>query len=279
MDTYYINGRFVGDNEALISVKDLAVLRGYGVFDFLRTYGQRPFHLADHIHRLRRSAHLIGIQVPWPDDEIASIVTQTLSHNDHPEYNIRLVITGGLSEDSITPAQTPQLIVMVTALHDLPDTWYREGAKVVTNNLQRFVPAAKSINYIPGILAMYDARAQDAIESLYVDHDGHVSEGTTTNFFGFVQGRLLTPQGGLLPGVTRQVVMDLARQKFEVVETAMRRDELRLLEEAFVTASNKQIVPVVQIDSIIVGDGSPGPRTRQIMQLFKDYTEQYARQA
>ncbi|MFZ7125265.1 MAG: aminotransferase class IV [Desulfobacterales bacterium] len=279
MDIYFIDGQFVETSKAVVSVKDLAVLRGYGVFDFLRTYGKRPFHLEDHLIRLQRSARLIGLPFPWSRSELAAVVTEGIERSPHSECNVRLLVTGGSSDDSITPGETPRLMVMVTDLHRLPSSWYEEGVKIITSHIDRLVPEAKSINYIPGILALRDAREQGAVEAVYVNFLGQVLEGTTSNFFGFMGDTLVTPERGILPGITRQVVLDLTRDVFPVEARPLHRNELRLLDEAFVTASNKEILPVVRIDSIPMGDGSVGDRTRRVMSIFNEYTRRYASSA
>lgn len=273
MDIYYIDGRFVVESEAVVSVNDLAVLRGYGVFDFLRTYGKKPFHLDDHLRRLERSARLIGLALSWSRQEIADIVQEALSRSDHSECNIRIVVTGGGSEDSITPMDRPRLMVMVTALLRMPSEWYTDGVKIITSHIERFIPGAKSINYIPGILALRDARDQGGVESLYVDGGGQVLEGTTSNFFGFVDGGLVTPDTGILPGVTREVVLDLVKDAFPVEVRPIHKNELILMDEAFLTSSNKEILPVVRIDANTLGDGKPGSSTREVMARFRSYTE------
>ncbi len=120
MDIYYVNGDFVGDEQALISVNDLSVLRGFGVFDFLRTYNGIPFHLADHLMRLQRSADLIGLKLPHSPSKIGELIMETLSRNSHQESNIRIVVTGGLSDDGIMPGDSPQLLIMITAANQFP---------------------------------------------------------------------------------------------------------------------------------------------------------------
>lgn len=278
MDTYYIDGAFVPESEATLSVNDLAVLRGYGVFDFLRTYNGIPFHLEDHLARLERSARLIGLTVPVSLEELAEIVHETLRRNDHPDYNIRLVITGGLSADNITPGEKPKLLVMVTAVKQMPAEWYSAGAKVITSHMDRLVPGSKSINYIPGILSLREAADRRAIEALYVDNHGFIQEGTTSNAFAFFGQTLVTPPGDrILPGITRQVVLQLVQEEFRVEVRDLHKDEIRLMDEAFITASNKEVVPVVRIDAIDLGDGRPGARTRRVMELFRDYTSEYGK--
>ncbi len=276
MDTYYNNGDFVTADQALLSVDDLSVLRGYGVFDFLRTYNSVPFHLRDHLHRLGRSARLIGLDLTTTVDELEEIVNETLQRNNHRESNIRIVVTGGLSPDNITPGASPRLMVMVTDITTFPDEIYSDGAKVITSHVDRFMPGAKSINYIPAILSQEEARNQQAIEAIYVDRGGYLLEGTTSNFFALFGKTLVTPPTDrLLPGITRQVILELAEKEYEIEIRNIHKDEIRLMDEAFITSSVKEVVPVVAIDVIKLSGERPGPQTRKIMHLFKGYTAGY----
>ncbi len=276
MDTYYNNGDFIAADQALISVDDLSVLRGYGVFDFLRTYNSVPFHLRDHLHRLERSARLIGLTLNKTVDELEEIVSETLQRNNHQESNIRIVVTGGLSPDNITPGASPRLMVMVTDITTFPDEIYSDGAKVITSHVDRFMPGAKSINYIPAILCQEEARNQQAIEAVYVDRGGYLLEGTTSNFFALFGKTLVTPPTDrLLPGITRQVVLELAEKEYVVEIRNIHKDEIRLMDEAFITSSVKEIVPVVAIDAVKLSGERPGLQTRKIMHLFKGYTAGY----
>ncbi len=273
MDTYYVNGQFVADEQAHISVNDLSVIRGFGVFDFLRTYNGIPFHLDDHLKRLERSARLIGLKLPHPTAEIGEIVQATLARNHHQESNIRIVVTGGLSSDGITPGDSPKLLVMVTGVRPMPAEWYTGGVKVITSHVDRFMPGAKSINYIPAILCQAEARNQQAIEALYVDRNGYVLEGTTSNLFVFINDTLVTPPcDRVLPGITRQVVLSLVKGTFPIVERQLHKDEIRLFDEAFLASSIREVVPIVAIDSVRIGNGKPGLKTQKIMQLFRDMT-------
>jgi branched-chain amino acid aminotransferase len=276
MNIYYIDGDYVEAQAARLPVDDLSVLRGFGVFDFLRTYGGRPFHLEDHLARLKRSAELIGLEVGRPLVEIAAIVHETLRRNGHAEANIRIVLTGGSSPDCFLPAGRPRLLVMVTPLVPPPATWYRDGVEIVTTPYSRYLPGAKSINYIPAIHAMQGARRQGAVEVLYVKPDGRVTECTTSNLFAVVGGRLLTPETDLLPGITRQVLLGLDLPlPAQIADLSL--EALHAAEEVFLTASNKEVVPVVGIDRRPVADGRPGKRTREAMDRFRDYTTRYAR--
>lgn len=276
MDIYYVNGEFVEEEQAQISVNDLSVLRGFGVFDFLRTYNGIPFHLDDHLARLERSARLIGLVLPHSISKIREIVMETLARNNRQENNIRIVATGGLSADGITPGNSPNLMVMMTPVQGLPSECYTAGVKVITSHVDRFLPGAKSINYIPAILCQAEARSQQAIESIYVDRDGYLQEGTTSNLFAFFGNTLITPPcGRVLPGITRQVTLELAKDEFSIIERDIHKDEIRLFDEAFLSSSVREIAPIVAIDSITIGSGKVGGQTNKIMELFATYTAQY----
>jgi branched-chain amino acid aminotransferase len=164
----------------------------------------------------------------------------------------------------------------VTALAPLPAAWQQEGVGIVTIPYSRYLPNAKSINYIPAIHAMQDARRHGAVEALYVKPDGRVTEFTTSNLFAVIDGRLLTPATDLLPGITRQVVLGLDLP-LPVQISDVTLEALHGAEEVFLTSSNKEVVPVVRIDRRPVADGRPGKWTREVMARFRDYTARYGR--
>ncbi|MCB9099517.1 MAG: aminotransferase class IV [Anaerolineales bacterium] len=268
----YVNGQYLPVKEAFISVQDLAVLRGYGVFDFLRTYHGRPFKLREHLLRLERSAQHIELKLPQSLDAIEQVVCETLQRNTLPEANIRVVVTGGVSADGITPPAETGLIVLVTPVKHYPAEFYDHGVKVITVETERYIPGAKTINYIPAILAMNKAKAAGAVEALYVNRHGHILEGTTTNFY-LVQGnQIITPVDEILPGVTRSVLLEVAQSLFDVVERPITFADLADAEEAFISASNKEIMPVHHVDDQQIGSGTRGPKTKLIMEHFREVT-------
>jgi branched-chain amino acid aminotransferase len=273
---FYIDGEFVRSDDASLPVDDLAILRGYGVFDFLRTYGGRPLDLDAHLRRLERSARLIHLDLPMSLDEIRRITLETLERNGYPESNVRLVVTGGTSDDSITPKGDSRLLIMVTPLKPQPEEWYRDGVKVILNHTERYLPQAKTINYIPAIIALNQAKAQGAVDAIYVDKAGRALEGTTTNLFAFFGERLITPGEGILLGVTRQAVLELASDRFRVEVNDLPVADLLRADEVFITSSNKEICPVRQIDDQIIGQGVPGPNTRFLMEHFAQMSIAYA---
>ncbi len=272
---YYVDGKFVPSDEAVIPVTDLAVLRGLGAFDFMRTYHGRPFCLRAHLERLEASTRKIGLKFPWTQDWLAQLVMETLGRNSHPESNIRVIVTGGSSPDFMNPQGKPRLIIMVSALPDMPAGWYQDGIHVITHTAERALAGAKSINYVQASIALEAARQKGAQEAVYVIPQGLVLEGTTSNVFAISAGRLITPGRGILPGITRQVILDLARSHFSVQIRDMFLSELLEADEVFICGTNKGIVPVVQVDDIPIGDGKPGSGTRLLIREFPGFVRTY----
>ncbi len=273
-NVFYVDGQFIAQDSAALPVTDLAILRGYGVFDFMRTYGGKPFMLEEHLARLRRSAALIDLPVPWGDDELKQIVLETVARNPHlEEANVRIVVTGGESPNFLIPQDKPRLLVLVTPSVQIPQHYYTHGVKAITEVAARYIPEAKTINYIQAVRAMRRAKAQDAAEVLYISADGLALEGTTTNVFGVYGQTLVTPKDGILHGITRKVVLRLLHENgYTVDERALPLQELLRADEVFITASNKQVMPVVQIDDAPIGSSRPGAVTQQVMALYHAYT-------
>ncbi|MFH1156132.1 MAG: aminotransferase class IV [Pseudomonadota bacterium] len=278
MDTFYIDGEFVDSTQARVNASDIIVLRGFGIFDFLITYNRRPFYLKEHIQRLENSARNIGLSMAHTNEEIQAIVRESIDKNPHhTEANIRIVYSGGVSPDGVTPKGNGILMVMVTPKLILPAWWYTDGAGIITVDVERYIPTAKSTNYLSAVVALQKAHADNAVEAVYVDRDRRVLEGTTTNIFCFKGSTLITPPDGILPGITRSVVMKLAAGHFPLELRHIQFDELSGMDEVFLSASNKEIVPVVTINGKTVGNGKPGDRTRKVMKLFREYTTAYGK--
>lgn len=269
----YLNGNYVGFDQACLPLNDLGIIRGYGVFDFLRTYNGVPFKLPEHVQRLQNSANLIGLSLPWSSEEIEAIAKNTLEYNHFPEANIRIVVTGGSSADFITPMGQPSLMVIITPVSQYPKEYYERGIKVITVQTERFLPKSKSLSYISAISALQQAKLNNAVEALYINQQGQVLEGTTTNLFVFRESQLITPKENILKGITRDVVLELAQNRFEIVEEPINYSDLRSCDEAFITSSTKEIMPVVQIDELHISQGQPGENTKLLMHLFHQYTK------
>ena len=275
---WYVDGEYVDSDAAQLPADDLAVLRGYGIFDFTRTYGGRPFRLDAHLQRLQRSAELILLDLPLSLAEMRDVALETLARNGYPgrgEARLRLVVTGGDSPDDITPAGNSRLLVLVTPFAAQPAERYRDGVKLVTNRLERALPEAKTIEYVSAIMAQRRARQAGAVEAIYVNSQGHALEGTTTNLFAVLDGRLVAPVDGILYGVTRQAVLELAERRLPVEQRALPLEELLRADEVFITSSSKEVCPVRQVDGTRFGP--PGPHTRQLMQDFRELAKACAR--
>ncbi len=275
MAIFYVDGRFVPDDQAVIPVTDLAVLRGYGVFDLFRTYSGKPFHWQAHLERLVGSAKRIGLTLAWQREELTAIVMETIRKN--PEIRnayVRVVITGGASRDFATFEDKPRLLVLISPIPVYPDWWYQKGVKLITLYQERNIPDAKSIDYIPATMAMKKARTQDAVEVLYMDAAGRILEGTSTNVFLFSNGSLITPGEGILSGITRKVVIETAQSVFPVEIQDVSLNELLAADEVFITGTSKGIVPVVQVDESVIGTGKPGANTLRLAEMMEASIEQ-----
>ena len=269
---YYINGNYVPESEAKLSVFDLSILRGFGVFDYLRTYKKRPFHLWDHLERLNYSAENLSLKVPCSLAEIANIIDSLIKLNQLEEAGIKIIVTGGISPDQFTP-QTASLIVLVFALTKYPKLFYTKGISAITTSLVRSFPKLKTTQYIPAIVTLH--ANHQAKEAIYLNQARELLEATTSNFFCFKKNILYTCNSDeILLGVTREIVLKLASQKFPVQLRPITYEELSTIDEAFITASNKEIVPIIKIDHHQIGTGKVGVRTKKMIQVFREYTQQ-----
>ena len=275
---WYVGGSWVHPDAATLSINDIAVLRGYSVFESLRTYDRQPFRLDEHLRRLYRSAVLIDLEIPWSGEQIVSIVREIIARNSYRNAAIRLLVTGGESEDSMLPSGKPALAVLITPLGERDMERFAKGIKLITTRLQRVSPEAKTTNYVAGVRALREALRRGAADALFMNKEGHVLEATRSNFFIFRGDTLVTPREDLLIGVTRNVVLELARGRFAIEERPIHLEELAQAEEAFITSSSREITPVVQIDDLSIGKGKPGPRTYELEQRFIEVVERGQRQ-
>lgn len=275
---YWLNGEYISADKASIPLQDVGILRGFGVFDYLRTYSGKPFRLMAHLERLRSSATQIGLNIPLDLEEIADITENLVKKNIHAaqngqvDFGVRFVITGGASPNNFMPNGRSSLAIMIHPLPDFSTDIYTDGVKLITTRLQREFPTVKSTNYIGAIMAMRKATAEGAAEALYVDSDDEISECTRSNFFIVQDGTLKTPEKNVLPGITRQVILEYAAEIVPLKITPVSLQDLGNVEEAFISSSTKEIIPVVQIDDITIGDGQVGPITKALHARFQQET-------
>jgi branched-chain amino acid aminotransferase len=277
-----VNGTITAADAAVVPVFDHGFLFGEGVYETLRTYGRVPFLFSDHMARLRRSAGMIALPVPWTDADLLADVEKTMAACAGGDLYIRILVTRGIGDLSYHPTATPAptLVIITKPLPGFPETTFTEGIRVALVAVRRNHPDAlnpqiKSNNLLNNAMAMQEAIRLGADEALMRNQAGCVVECSQSNFFAVTNGVLRTPPltDGLLPGITRQFVIGLA------TELGIRVDEGPLLpveaqgaDEAFITGTTREITPVTRIDDAPVGDGRPGPITRQLLSAFRART-------
>jgi len=265
----YLNGSIIPADHAAISPLDIGLLRGYAVFDLLRTINGQPFLLAEHLKRLRSSADHLNLRVPATDAEIEDVINELLRLNDHDEATVRLVLTGGVSPDGMSfDPDTPTFFILTHDLHEPPAALYEMGGKLLTHRHHREIPEAKTTNYITMLKHRSRMGDEDALDLLY--HDGQrVSEAASASVY-FVRGStILAPKDSVLWGTIGAYVLDLAKERYEVLLCDISLEEALAADEAFLTSTTRGIVPIVALDDALVGDGAVGPVVRFLMARYR----------
>jgi len=280
----YINGKFVPQEEAMISVFDHGLLYGDGVFEGLRSYRGKVFRLREHIVRLYESAKAIWLEIPMSQDAMCDAVNEAVRVNKIDDGYIRLVVTRGAGTLGLDPnrCSNPQVIIIADSISLYPKELYEKGLEIVTVSVQRTHPAAlnpriKSLNYLNNILAKIEGLQAGCIEALMLNHKGEVAECTGDNIFLVRGGVLYTPplDAGILGGITRAAVIELARAAdIEVREVALTKHDVYIADECFLTGTAAEVIPVVKVDSRSIGTGTPGPMTRDLEKAFRKLTQE-----
>ena len=278
MSKVYINGTLYDKEDAKVSVYDHGLLYGDGVFEGMRSYAGKVFRLDEHIRRLYDSARAIWLEIPITPDQMATAINDTLAANNLVDGYIRLVVTRGAGTLGLDPNRTanPQVIIIVDKISLYPAEYYEQGLEIVTASTIRNHPAAlnpriKSLNYLNNILAKIEGLKAGCVEALMLNIKGEVAECTGDNIFIVRDGVLYTPSydAGILGGITRDAVIDLARESGRnVVECPLTRHDIYVADECFLTGTAAEVVPVVKIDNRAIGTGTPGPITRDLKERF-----------
>jgi branched-chain amino acid aminotransferase len=273
-----INGKLVPAAEATVSVFDHGLLYGDGVFEGMRVYGGKVFRLKEHVQRLFESACAIALKMPIDQAAVAEATSVTVAANQLTEGYVRLVVTRGAGTLGLDPnrCSNPQVIIIADNIVMYPAEYYESGMAIITSSVIRNHPAAlspriKSLNYLNNILAKIEGLQAGCVEALMLNHKGEIAECTGDNIFLVKNGVLLTPplDAGILAGVTRQVVLELAvAAGIPTREVALTKHDVYIADEVFLTGSAAEVVPVVNIDSRTIGDGKPGPITKLLKDLF-----------
>ena len=274
----YLNGKLVPPEQATVSVFDHGLLYGDGVFEGLRSYAGKVFRLAEHIERLYDSARAIRLEMPLTQAAFAAAVNETVAANGIVDGYIRAIVTRGVGTLGLDPnrCSQPQVIIIADAIKLYPQEHYDNGLELITSSVIRNHPAAlspriKSLNYLNNILAKIEGLKAGCVEALMLNHKGEVAECTGDNIFLVRHGLLTTPplDAGILEGITRNAVMELAEQAgLPVAATPLTKHDVYIADECFLTGTAAEVVPVVKVDDRPIGNGKPGPITRRLTELF-----------
>jgi branched-chain amino acid aminotransferase len=280
----YISGKFYDKENAKISVYDHGLLYGDGVFEGMRSYSGKVFRLAEHLDRLWDSAKAIWLAMPISKEEMAKAVSDTLAKNNISDGYIRLIVTRGAGALGLDPnkCSQPQVIVIADHIQLYPKEMYQDGLSIITastirNHSAALSPRIKSLNYLNNIMAKIEGLQAGCVEALMLNAKGEVAECTGDNIFLVKHGRLMTPplDAGILEGITRNAVMELAEAAgIEVAQMALTKHDVYVADEIFLTGSAAEVIPVVKVDSRVIGDGKPGPVTRDLTERFHKLTRE-----
>ena len=273
----YLNGKFVDEKDAKVSVFDHGLLYGDGVFEGIRAYDGVVFMLKEHIDRLYDSAKSLCIDIPLTKEEMIDVVLETLRVNNLRDAYIRLVVTRGIGDLGLDPRKCGKPTIFCIAI-PMPPLLGEEGIRVITVSVRRLPvdvlnPAVKSLNYLNSVLAKIQANYAGVDEAFLLDDKGFVVEGTGDNIFIVKNGVLKTPPvyQSILKGITRDVVIKLAKEDgIEVVEEPLTLHDLYTADELFITGTAAEIVPVFEIDGRVINDKKVGEITKKLREKFKE---------
>ena len=267
----FVNNQITPLSEAALFLNDLGLFRGYSIFDYFRTEKGEPFLMQPYLQRFRRSAEQLHLEIPLDEKNLEAVIRELIRLNGLPESGIRLLLTGGYSENVFTPA-SPNLVIRIEN-SVLPDSrFYTKGVNLLSNEYLRDLPTVKTTNYLNAIRLWPQVEAAGAVELLY-HWKGHWLECSRSNFFVVLDGVLLTPPASdVLPGITRAKVLSLAKEAgISVQERPLPVNILAEAAEAFITGTTKKVMPVVQVDGQQIGKGEPGPITSKLLERWKEF--------
>jgi branched-chain amino acid aminotransferase len=280
----YINGKFYDKKDAKISVFDHGLLYGDGVFEGIRSYNRLVFRIKEHIDRLYRSAEYIKLKVPLSKKDMIKEVCRTITQNNLDNAYVRLIVTRGVGDLGLDPRKCdggPSIIIISDKIKLYPEKYYKQGLAIITartrqNSIYALSPAIKSLNYLTNILAKIEAVNSGHEESIMLNAEGYVTECTGDNIFIVKNNIVYTPplSAGLLEGITRDAVIEIARKKnIKLRQENFRLDKVYRADECFLTGTAAELIPVVKVDNKKIRNGRPGVMTSVFLEEFHKMTK------
>ena len=275
-----VDGQLGSEKDRLLSPLDQGFLFGASVYETVRTYDGVPFLVERHLKRLRDSALALGFDIDESDETLTRRVYETLEASGNAESSIRIVVSAGVGAIDYRQGSTkkPTIVIVVRPLPPFPESLYKDGATASFVSIMRagrgnLSPRIKSSNLLNNLMALRQAHERGAYEALMLNPKGEVCEGSMSNVFVVKDGAIATPpiSAGILEGITRELVLSIAREGgFELEERILLPDELVGADEVFITASSRQVVPIVKVDEQPIADGRPGPVTQKLISLYHE---------
>lgn len=267
---HFLNGKFVTEDQLLISPKDLGFVRGYALTDFLVTYNHKPFKLPEHIDRLFNSAEIIGLQIPWSKQQLINWVQETLDKNEKDsEKTVKIILSGGPSS-SMYQAEPPTLVMIISDRKRHPESAYENGIKTMAVHYKRPYPTAKHTHYIEAIRQFAHINREDINDLIYYD-DNQVFEGSGCSLFAVIDNKLVTAKSNVIEGMTRKVLLEILKLPIPIEVRDFTFEELMNASEVFVTGSNSEVRGVVEINEIAIGNGKVGKITKEVLRQYREY--------
>jgi len=262
----FFDNKIIQISRVGLKVNDLGVLRAVAVFEFLRTYNGKPFLFHEHFQRFINSAKLAGIPFSKKEKEVFKIVLKLIKINKHKNVSIRFVLTGGPSKRGLE-IEKPIFYILLEKYSPLSPIVYKKGGRLITVEYIRQLSRAKTTNYLIAVKNQKIKNQRGAVEILYT-YKGKILEASTSNFFAVLGDTIITPKENILFGTTRNFIIKIAKGKFKIKEKDIYAKDIKKFNETFISATNKEIVPIVKIDNIQIGNGKPGAITKQLIELF-----------
>lgn len=276
----YCNGEIVKLNEVKISPYDLGFMRGYGIFDAMRTTDGTLFCFDEHWNKFSKTAQELDLELPISKKDFEKIVSTLLKKNNLEEGAIKTILTGGQSNNGFVKLDNPTMLILVDDLNNflIDEESYQKGWKIMSLESKRFLPEMKTLNYLVPIKNQREKIKNEAQEIVY-KKDGKIIECSTSNIFMVKNKILVTPRNDVFLGTVRNLVVKLARDNnFKIEERDIEIDEFLLADEIFLTATYKKIVPVVRVDNDVIGDGQVGETTKRLMGILNEFMKNYSYQ-